>query len=88
MPNPPFRREAVQTPSLFLGRLRELGLDVPNPDGDPWWVTDAAYVIDAAAAEALLNAATGIQARCHQAVEELVASGDYAYFGISSQAMQ
>ena len=88
MPNPPFRREAVQTPSLFLGRLRELGLDAPNPDGEPWWVTDAAYVIDAAAAEALLNAATGIQARCHQAVEELVASGDYAYFGIHSQAMQ
>ena len=88
MPYPPFRREPVQTPSLFLGRLRELGLDVPNPDGEPWWVTDAAYVIDAAVAEALLNAATGIQGRCYQAVEELVASGDYAYFGISSQAMQ
>ena len=63
MTYPPFRREPVTTPSLFAGRLRELGLNVPNPDGEPWWVTDAAYVIDAAASEALLEAATGIQKR-------------------------
>ena len=88
MAYPPFRREPVSTPSLFLNRLRELTLDGPNPDGDPWWVTDAAYVIDADAAEALLNAATGIQQRCYKAIEELVASGDYAYFGIASRAMQ
>lgn len=88
MAHPPFRREPVRTPAPFLARLRELGLDMPNPDGEPWWVTDAAYVIDAAAAEALLNAATGIQARCYQAVEGLVASGDYAYFGIAGAAMQ
>ena len=88
MAHPPFRREPVTTPSLFLNRLRELGLDAPNADGDPWWVTDAAYVIDAAAAGALLDAAKGVQQRCYRAVEELVASGDYAYFGIRSQAMQ
>ncbi|MBR0670441.1 glutathionylspermidine synthase family protein [Neoroseomonas soli] len=88
MAHPPFRREPVQTPSLFLARLRELGLDVPNPDGEPWWVTDAAYVIDAAASEALLEAAKGVQKRCYQAVEELVASGDYAYFGIHNPAMR
>jgi len=88
MAYPPFRREPVQTPALFLHRLRELTLDGPNPDGEPWWVTDAAYVIDADASEALLNAATGVQQRCYKAVEELVASGDYAYFGINSRAMQ
>ena len=88
MADPPFRRETVRTPSLFVGRLRELGLSVPNQDGESWWVTDGAYVIDTAVAEALLNAATGIQQRCYQAVEALVASGDYAYFGIRSQAMQ
>ena len=88
MAYPPFRREAVKTPSLFLARLRELTLDGPNPDGDPWWVTDAAYVIDEAAAGALLDAATGIQNRCYQAVQELVASGDFAYFGIRNPAMQ
>lgn len=88
MTYPPFRREPLTTPSLFEGRLRELGLNVPNPDGEPWWVTDAAYVIDAAVADALLEAAKGIQARCYQAVQELVASGDYAYFGIQSPAMQ
>lgn len=88
MPYPPFRREPVETPSLFLNRLRELTLDGPNPDGDPWWVTDAAYVIDSATSEALLNAATGVQQRCYKAIEELVASGDYAYFGIRNPAMQ
>ena len=88
MPYPPFRREPVKTPSLFLARLRELGLDAPNGEGEPWWVTDAAYVIDEAAAGALLDAATGVQKRCYQAVEELVASGDFAYFGIRNPAMR
>ena len=88
MPHPPFRRERVETPPAFLARLRELGLDEPNPEGEPYWVTDAAYVLDEAAAGALLDAARGVQKRCYQAVEELVASGDYAHFGIRSPAMQ
>jgi glutathionylspermidine synthase len=88
VPYPPFRREPVTTPSPFLARLRELGLDAPNGDGEPWWVTDAAYVIDEASAGALLEAATGVQKRCYQAVEELVASGDFAYFGIRNPAMR
>lgn len=88
MAYPPFRREPVQTPSLFLARLRELGLDEPNPDGEPYWVTDAAYVLGEEAAGALLDAARGVQKRCYQAVEELVASGDFAYFGIRDRAMQ
>ena len=88
MAYPPFQRVPVETPSLFLARLRELGLDEPGPDGLPYWVTDAAYVIDEVAAGALLDAATGVQKRCYQAVQELVASGDYAYFGIRSQAMK
>ena len=88
MAYPPFTREPVSTPSLFLNRLRELTLDGPNPDGEPWWVTDAAYVIGADAVDALFQAATGIQQRCYQAVEELVASGDYAYFGIRNPAMR
>jgi len=88
MAYPPFSREPVTTPALFLNRLRELTLDGPNPDGDPWWVTDAAYVVGADAVDALYAAAAGVQKRCYQAVEELVASGDYAYFGIRNPAMQ
>lgn len=88
MAYPPFSREPVRTPSSFMARLRELTLDVPNAEGEPWWVTDAAYVIGEAAAEALLDAANGIQKRCYQAVEELVASGDFAYFGIANPAMR
>lgn len=88
MAYPPFQRVPVATPGAAVERLRQLGMLAPSPDGEPWWVTDAAYVIDAALVERVFAAASGIQARCYAAVEALVASGDYAYFGIRNRAMQ
>jgi glutathionylspermidine synthase len=85
---PPFQRVPVTTPADALARLRELGMLADGPDGQPWWVTDAAYVIDAALVDRVFAAATGIQQRCYAAVEALVASGDYTYFGIANPAMQ
>ena len=60
MSDPPFQRVPVRTPAEAAARLRALGMLAPNADGTPWWVTDAAYVIDAAlvAKTALINAAS------------------------------
>lgn len=85
---PPFRRIPVDTPARAEARLRELGMLAPGPDGEPWWVTDAAYLIHPELVDQLFEAATGIQKRCYDAVDALVASGDYAYFGIRNRAMQ
>ncbi len=85
---PPFQRISVDTPATARARLQELGLMVAGPDGLPYWETEAAYVLHPNAALAVLEAAAGIQARCYQAVEELVRSGDYRYFGIEKPAMQ
>jgi glutathionylspermidine synthase len=84
---PPFQRIPVETPGTAVARLRELGMLAPNADGEPWWVTDAAYVVDSKLVDVLFDAARGIQARCYAAVEALVASGDYARFGIRNPAM-
>lgn len=84
----PFQRIPVTTPADAMARLRELGMLAPGLGGEPWWVTDAAYLIDADLADRVLTAATGIQARCYAAVEALVSSGDYNYFGIHNPAMQ
>jgi glutathionylspermidine synthase len=88
MAMPPFRRVPVRTPGTAEARLRELGMLAPNADGEPWWITDAAYVIDGALVDVLFGAAKDIQKRCYAAVEALVASGDYNYFGIRNRAMQ
>ncbi|MBR0681381.1 glutathionylspermidine synthase family protein [Roseomonas eburnea] len=88
MTTPPFRRIPVETPGPFRERLRSLGLDVPAPDGLPYWETEAAYLITARSADALLTAAEGIHARCLQAVDALVKSGDYGHFGINAPAMR
>ena len=88
MSYPPFERIPVRTPLAAMGRLRDLGMLEPGPDGQPWWVTDAAYVIDAALVDRVFEAATGLQRRCYAAVDALVASGDYNYFGIHNPAMQ
>nr|WP_245217313.1 glutathionylspermidine synthase family protein [Neoroseomonas nitratireducens] len=68
--------------------LSDFGLLQLGPDDQPYWVTDGAYVIGAKAAGALLDAASSIEALCLQAVEEIVASGDYARFGIARPEMQ
>lgn len=88
MTHPPFQRIPVRTPAAAEARLRELGMLAPNADGAPWWVTDAAYVIDAALVDRVFAAAKGIQQRCYAAVEAIVASGDFSYFGIRNPAMQ
>jgi glutathionylspermidine synthase len=88
MTTPPFQRIAVKTPREAEARLRELGMLEPNADGVPWWVTDSAYVIDAALVDRVFEAAKGIQARCYAAVEAIVGSGDFSYFGIRNPAMQ
>ncbi len=82
MSGAPFQRIPVRSPTEAVTRLQELGMLVPNPDGTPWWVTDAAYVIDAALVDRVFEAAKGIQARCYAAVEAIVRSGDFSYFGI------
>jgi glutathionylspermidine synthase len=88
MTSPPFQRIRVVTPAVAEARLRELGMLAPNQEGAPWWVTDAAYVIDAGLVERVFAAASGIQQRCYAAVEAIVTSGDYSYFGINGMAMR
>lgn len=88
MSSAPFSRIAQATPQAMMARLRELELLDEVAPGRPYWLTDAAYLIDARGAEALLEAANTVHRRCRDAVGELVASGDYERFGIGAEGMK
>ncbi|WP_198377002.1 glutathionylspermidine synthase family protein [Neoroseomonas rubea] len=88
MASPPFQRIPLRSPPAAIQRLEEFGLMEQGPDGLPYWVTDGAYVIDAKAAGALLDAASRIEALYMNAVEHVVSTGDYARFGIARPQMQ
>lgn len=83
----PLRRLRTTTPGPFRDRLRALGLLEPGPDGLPYWNTEAAYALPAPAAARWLEAAEAVHALCLQAIEAVVATRDYAAFGIEGEAM-
>lgn len=85
---PPFERIPVATPPQALEQLRQLGLLHHGPNRTAYWRTDAAYVIGSGAANALLDTAARLQARCEEAVAAVVESGDYSHFGIPHPAMR
>ncbi|AVP96036.1 glutathionylspermidine synthase family protein [Ahniella affigens] len=70
-------------------RVREHGFDFAefaDPETGaptPYWVEDACYEFSSAAIDRLESATNELHAMCLDAVDEIVAQGDYAAFGLS-----
>lgn len=79
------RRESCTPRADWRERVEALGFDFHTLDGT-YWVEDACYRFDADEIDRLEAAGNELHARCLDAVEHVVRSGDYAELGLDDRA--
>jgi glutathionylspermidine synthase len=79
------RRTALPRDDAFPLRAEALGFGFHSPEGREYWARDACYVLDAAIAGKMADAARELEIMIEAAADAVVRRGDYRAFGFSER---
>jgi glutathionylspermidine synthase len=84
-PKAAIRRTMLPRDDAFTAQAERLGFGFHSPEGREYWCRDACYVLDAAVAWRMAEAARELEGMIDAAAEAVVRRGDYRPFGFTDR---